>query len=143
MTVNAATVEHRSPAYIPPGSETLVLAAGDAPVRVILLGGVPLGEPIVMWWNVVGRDHDEVATFRRRYQAELGFEPADPRDAGAPDLFGAFPSGQPKPSPAPTCTSGRTHHDTWGRTPTSRHASGRSRFANHPDSTSYGRRVLT
>jgi len=101
VLVNAAVVEHRSLAYVPPGAETLVVAAGTAPVRVILLGGVPLGEQIVMWWNFIGRDHEEIAEFRRRYQAELGFEPADPRDAGAPDLFGTFPPGQPRPLPAP------------------------------------------
>ncbi|MGB4777728.1 pirin family protein [Microbacterium sp.] len=101
VLVNGSPVEHRSLAYIPPGSDTLTLAAGEARVRVILLGGVPLGERIVMWWNFVGRDHDEVAEFRRRYQAELGFESVDPRDADAPDLFGPFPDGQPQPLPAP------------------------------------------
>ena len=54
-----------------------------------------------MWWNFVGRNHDEIAEFRRRYQAELGFEAADPADAGLPDLFGTFAPGQPAPLPAP------------------------------------------
>ncbi len=101
VTVNGTAVDHRSLAYVAPGSETLVIAAGDAGARVILLGGVPLGERIVMWWNFVGRSHDEIVEFRRRYQAELGFEPADPRDDGLPALFGSFPEGQPRPLPAP------------------------------------------
>ncbi|RPF21335.1 pirin family protein [Myceligenerans xiligouense] len=101
VTVNGTVLEHRSLAYIPPGADTVALAAGDTAVRIILLGGIPLGEQIVMWWNFVGRDHDEIVEFRRRYQAELGFEPADPRDAGAPALFGPFPAGQPRPVPAP------------------------------------------
>lgn len=101
VTVNSTVLEHRSLAYVPPGSGTLVLAAGAAAVRVVLLGGIPLGEEIVMWWNFVGRDHDEIVEFRRRYQAELGFEPADPEDAGKPTLFGRFPDGQPRPLPAP------------------------------------------
>ena len=101
LQVNGADVGHRALAYIPPGSDSLVLAAGDDAVRVILLGGVPLGEQIVMWWNFVGRSHDEILEFRRRYQAELGFEPADPRDIGRPALFGEFPPGQPEPLPAP------------------------------------------
>ena len=54
-----------------------------------------------MWWNFVGRDHDEIVEFRRRFQAELGFEAEDPRDAGKPPLFGEFPEGQPTPIPAP------------------------------------------
>lgn len=107
VTVNSAVVEHRSLAYIPPGSDTLVIAAGDTGARVILLGGVPLGEQIVMWWNFVGRDHDEIAQFRRRYQAELGFEPADPADVGLPDLFGPYPEGQPQPLPAPALPNAR------------------------------------
>lgn len=107
VTVNGTPVGHRSLAYVPPGSETIEIAAGDAGARIILLGGVPLGEQIVMWWNFVGRDHDEVVEFRRRYQAELGLEPADPQDAGKPALFGEFPPGQPKPLPAPALPNAR------------------------------------
>jgi redox-sensitive bicupin YhaK (pirin superfamily) len=107
VTVNSAGVGHRSLAYIPPGSGTLVITAGDAEARVILLGGVPLGERIVMWWNFVGRDHDEIVEYRRRYQAELGFEPADPRDAGKPALFGEFPPGRLPPLPAPPLPNSR------------------------------------
>lgn len=101
VAVNSAVVEHRSLAYIPPGSDTVRITAGDDGARVLLLGGVPFGEEIVMWWNFVGRSHDEIAEYRRRYQAELGFEAADPRDVGKPLLFGAFPPGERPPIPAP------------------------------------------
>jgi redox-sensitive bicupin YhaK (pirin superfamily) len=99
-------VAHRALAYLPPGAEELVVTAGAGRARVLLLGGVPLGEQIVMWWNFVGRSHEEVATYRRRYQAELGFEPADPDDIG-PALFGEFPTGQPAPLPAPPLPGSR------------------------------------
>ncbi|NNG99202.1 pirin family protein [Gordonia araii NBRC 100433] len=103
VTVNSARVEHRALAYVPAGSDTLELRAGpDDPVRVILLGGVPLDEEIIMWWNFVGRTHDEIVEFRRRYQAELGFDPPDPLDDGKPPLFGPYASGQLPPLPAPT-----------------------------------------
>jgi hypothetical protein len=36
----------------------------------MLLGGVPFGEPIVMWWNFIGRSHEEIARFRRDWAAE-------------------------------------------------------------------------
>ncbi len=101
VSVNGADTAHRSLAYIPTGSNTLTLTAGPQETRVILLGGVPLNEPIVMWWNFIGRTHEEIVEFRRRYQAELGFEPASPEDAGKPTLFGSFPPGQPSPLPAP------------------------------------------
>ncbi|ALJ19711.1 pirin family protein [Microbacterium sp. No. 7] len=101
VTVNAVAIAHRSLAYVPPGSGTLEIVAGRAGARVLLLGGVPLGERIVMWWNFVGRDHDEIVEYRRRYQAELGFEPPHPGDAGKPALFGSFPPGQRPALPAP------------------------------------------
>lgn len=101
VAVNAAIVEHRSLAYVPPGSDIVRITAGDEGARILLLGGAPFGEEIVMWWNFIGRSHDEIVEYRRRYQAELGFEPADPRDAGKPPLFGAFPPGERPPLPAP------------------------------------------
>ncbi|SMC55137.1 pirin family protein [Lentzea albidocapillata] len=55
--------------YVGTGRSTLTLSsAGGA--RVVLLGGVPFGEEIVMWWNFVGRTHDEIAAFREEWQAE-------------------------------------------------------------------------
>ncbi|WP_105565268.1 pirin family protein [Microbacterium halophytorum] len=101
IRVNGTTTAHRELAYVPTGADALDLSAGPSGARVVLLGGVPLGEQIVMWWNFVGRGHDEIAEFRRRYQAELGFEPAHPDDAEKRPLFGDFPEGQPAPLPAP------------------------------------------
>lgn len=101
LTVNGTGVDHRSLAYVPLGRAALELEAGPEGARAILLGGIPLGEQIVMWWNFIGRDHDEVAEYRRRYQAEMGLEDPHPDDAGKPPLFGEFPAGQRKPLPAP------------------------------------------
>ncbi|WP_181274010.1 pirin family protein [Brevibacterium oceani] len=42
----------------------------DTAARLVLLGGVPFGEEIVMWWNFVGRSHEEIAQFREEWQAE-------------------------------------------------------------------------
>lgn len=39
--------------------------------RLLLLGGPPFGEQIVMWWNFIGRDHDEVVAYRREWEALL------------------------------------------------------------------------
>ena len=57
--------------YVPPGSVELVVRAGDAAVRGLLIGGEPLGEEIVMWWNFVGRSHDEIVAFRQEWQSEV------------------------------------------------------------------------
>jgi redox-sensitive bicupin YhaK (pirin superfamily) len=58
-------------AYFATGRDELVFVAGDAPVRALLIGGVPLGESIVMWWNFIGRTHDEIAQYRQQWQAEV------------------------------------------------------------------------
>ena len=42
--------------------------AGDGPARVLLLGGPPFPEQLVMWWNFVGRSHDDIAAYRRLWE---------------------------------------------------------------------------
>lgn len=57
--------------YVGTGASLLTLAnLGDSPARVVLLGGTPFGEEIVMWWNFVGRNHEEIARFRDAWQRE-------------------------------------------------------------------------
>ncbi|KAA9090008.1 pirin family protein [Microbacterium radiodurans] len=45
------------------------LAAGDEDTTVFLLGGEPFGDEIVMWWNFVGRSHDEIEVARDAWEA--------------------------------------------------------------------------
>lgn len=89
--------------YVGPGRSELVLEAGPEPVRLLLIGGTPLGESIVMWWNFVGRSHDEIVAARQAWQTEIGAEGARPDSP----LFG-LPADQadpPLPAPAlPTVT---------------------------------------
>ena len=54
--------------YLGTGRDRLSLTAGDQGCRVLLLGGEPFAEEIVMWWNFIGRSHDEVAGFRRQWE---------------------------------------------------------------------------
>lgn len=64
--------------YLAPGRQRLRLRANAAPgkiVRAIVIGGQPLDEDIVMWWNFVGRSHDEITIWRANYQAGIGAEP--------------------------------------------------------------------
>lgn len=65
--VEGAPVDHGSMLYLGTGRRTLRLSA-DAPSRVLLLGGEPFEEQIVMWWNFVGRAGDEVAGFREQWE---------------------------------------------------------------------------
>ncbi|MEV4730521.1 pirin family protein [Saccharopolyspora sp. NPDC049426] len=57
------------------GGDVTIETAG--PGRAMLLGGVPFEEEIVMWWNFVGRTHDEVAQARAEW--ENGRETTDER----------------------------------------------------------------
>ncbi|HET8658968.1 MAG TPA: pirin family protein [Micromonosporaceae bacterium] len=41
--------------------------------RALLLGGEPFGEQIVMWWNFVGRNHDEIVRSREDWTAGRRF----------------------------------------------------------------------
>ncbi|WP_353807447.1 pirin family protein [Agromyces sp. SYSU T00194] len=68
---DVADAEPSELAYLAPGHRGMRLAADDAPVRVLLLGGEPFGEQIVMWWNFIGRSHDEVVAFRQRWQDDV------------------------------------------------------------------------
>ncbi|ONM48659.1 pirin family protein [Nocardia donostiensis] len=57
--------------YIGTGVPCLSLTnrTGDT-ARVLLLGGTPFGEEIVMWWNFVGRSHEEIAEYRTAWERE-------------------------------------------------------------------------
>jgi len=77
--------------FVPAGARILRLEAGDAYVRGLLIGGEPLGEPIVMWWNFIGRSHDEIVAFREQWHADV---------IDGADLAGRFGTVHGYPGPA-------------------------------------------
>jgi hypothetical protein len=56
-------------AYLGRGRDRLELAAED-PARVLLLGGEPFDEPILMWWNFVARTREEIVAAATAWRAE-------------------------------------------------------------------------
>ncbi len=58
-------------AYVAPGRTSLRLTAVGEPARLLVLGGPPFGESIVMWWNFVGRSHEDVVAFREEWQRQV------------------------------------------------------------------------
>lgn len=46
-------------AYLGLGRDEITLTA-DTPTRALLIGGVPMDEPVLMWWNFVARSRDEI-----------------------------------------------------------------------------------
>ena len=89
----------RDSAYVAPGRSSVTLVAGDEPVRVVVLGGPPFGESIVMWWNFVGRTHDEVVAYREEWQAQI--DGVDDSQDVAPGRFGVVVGDHLPPIPAP------------------------------------------
>ncbi|MGN5732409.1 pirin family protein [Arthrobacter psychrochitiniphilus] len=96
-SIAGTTVAKDELAYLGLGHDTVHLVAGNAPVRLLFIGGEPLNESILMWWNFVGRTHEEIVAFRAAWQAVIGQEPG-----GAQFTF-TLPTGQrdaPLPAPA-------------------------------------------
>ncbi len=59
VEVDGRLIEPGQLVYLGPGREELAVRAAE-PARVILLGGVPFEEPILMWWNYVARTPEEI-----------------------------------------------------------------------------------
>jgi redox-sensitive bicupin YhaK (pirin superfamily) len=53
--------------YLEPGRGELALASRGG-ARVLLIGGAPFGEPVLMWWNFVARTPEEIAAARDDWQ---------------------------------------------------------------------------
>lgn len=73
------------------GLDTLHIGnVGSSPARVMLLGGRPFTEDLVMWWNFVGRSHEDIVSYRRLWESH-------------DDRFGAVEGyvGTPARLPAP------------------------------------------
>ncbi len=69
VELEGVTVNRRELAYTGVDETQLRLHnPGDASTRVIFIGGEPFAEDIVMWWNFIGRTHDEVAQYRREWE---------------------------------------------------------------------------
>ena len=67
----ACAVEPGVLAYLGLGRDQCRLGVA-APARALLLGGVPFPEPILMWWNFVGRSREELSEARRQWSADDG-----------------------------------------------------------------------
>ncbi|WP_084103212.1 pirin family protein [Demequina sp. NBRC 110056] len=60
--------------------------------RVFVLGGEPFPDDLVMWWNFVGRSHDEIA------EARAGWESHDERFGIVPEAHGVRIPAPPLPA---------------------------------------------
>ena len=107
LAVGGAVAQPGEIVFQPAGASAITLEASPSePTRILVLGGKPFGEQIVMWWNFISRSHDEIVRYRADWQALIT---AAPGAAGGP-VPGRFtlPAGDPLPPipapPMPTVT---------------------------------------
>jgi quercetin 2,3-dioxygenase len=83
--------------YLSPGREELSLTSRDG-ARLLLLGGEPFRERILMWWNFVGRSHEEIVAAREAWMNGERF--GDVRGYEGPRLAAPPLRARAKPNPA-------------------------------------------
>ncbi|MGK0715574.1 pirin family protein [Leucobacter sp. W1153] len=93
-------VPRDSLAFVSAGTDCLRLVAGDDGARVILIGGAPFGEQLVMWWNFVARTHEEIVAARGAWHAEIDTAAESPTEPG-PRHASEPPFGLPDDEPEP------------------------------------------
>ena len=67
VTIGHSTVAVDQLLYL--GTErSQVTLRSDHGARLIILGGEPFAEEIVMWWNFIGRSHEEIVGYRSAWE---------------------------------------------------------------------------
>jgi redox-sensitive bicupin YhaK (pirin superfamily) len=82
VAVDGTVVEPGHLAYLGVGRDELGLTTRTM-TRAVLVGGIPLDEPVLMWWNFVARTRDEIARAHADWMA-------------ATDRFGTVASPLPR-----------------------------------------------
>ncbi|MFF5724886.1 pirin family protein [[Kitasatospora] papulosa] len=91
------------------GNRTMTLAnETDTPARAVLVGGTPFEERIVMWWNFVGRTHEDIVQARRDWEASSDRFGQVDGYPGARIPAPALPNATITPRGNPTRPKGRT-----------------------------------
>jgi len=98
--VEGLALAHGSMVYLGTGRRTVRVRAA-APARLMLLGGEPFEEQLVMWWNFVGRSGEEIEAYARQWEEE------DPRFGEVVGYDGPRQSAPALP-PLPLKPRGRT-----------------------------------
>lgn len=98
VVVNDTELKPAELGYIDAGRTSLHLHnPARESARVLILGGPPFGEQVVMWWNFMGRTHDDIVAYRTAY--EIDTEPFGPVDGYDGDRLPApeLPNARLKP----------------------------------------------
>jgi redox-sensitive bicupin YhaK (pirin superfamily) len=68
VVVDGIEVAHRELRYLAPGRSHVGLQVPTG-TTLMLIGGKPFDEDLVMWWNFIGRSHDDIVLARDDWQA--------------------------------------------------------------------------
>ncbi len=71
-TVDGLPLEADVLGYLDPGRQSVTISTRQGG-RVLLIGGVPFPEPVLMWWNFVARTPAEIAAARQDWEAGRRF----------------------------------------------------------------------
>lgn len=63
LVINSSELPLNSLYYSAPGASQITLMSKKG-AKIVLLGGKPFSEKIVMWWNFIGRTHEEIKQMR-------------------------------------------------------------------------------
>ena len=81
LLINGNLVKSANLHYLPAGSENLLIESNEY-FRAMLIGGAPFDEEIIMWWNFIGRTHEEIVKMREDWESK------SPRFASFEDRIG-------------------------------------------------------
>jgi redox-sensitive bicupin YhaK (pirin superfamily) len=74
--VDGIEIERNAMSYLGSDRSELSFRATGEETVLMLLGGEPFEEEIVMWWNLIGRSHEEIVEQREAWNGDgLAFEP--------------------------------------------------------------------
>jgi len=89
VLINGKQVTDAQLHYMPAGNSKFTLSS-NGKFRGLLIGGEPFKEAIIMWWNFIGRTHDEIVKMRTDWESSSKrFSSFEDRIGGripAPDL---------------------------------------------------------
>lgn len=70
VSLNGTELARADLGYVDVGADRLAVENRTSkPARVLLLGGEPFAEQIVMWWNFVARTHEEIVACREAWES--------------------------------------------------------------------------
>ena len=101
IAINGANLPVSGLEFIEIGAKTAKIKAFGQDSVVLLLGGKPFGEKILMWWNFIGRSHQDIVEARNQWN--------DHRNQGAGARFGQFEDNIGGWIPAPELPSVTLH----------------------------------